>query len=340
MTDRVKRTNKSTNNRQREDLIKKNTIEGYSVKESAFLTNVTYETARKIISIYKKLREFPKKTCDAKNSKITNEVEVFIETEIEKNPQITLEQIKNKIRQNFNIIVSLETIRKIIYKLKITLKKASRTLENVNSTISKQTGQEYARNFLNEDNLRETIKVFIDESGFNLHLRRTMARSIRGAPASVVILLVRGRNVSLISAITRNEVLYLICVVGRVDSEKYKDFFEGLINKCTDKNIIGNCVFVMDNARIHNSNNMRNFYVSNNLTIQFLSPYSYMLNPIEFGFSKIKACVRRKLVEGFTSTFENLILESVNELTESDLRGYHSHILRNCLKAVEVEDFD
>ncbi|KAF7696438.1 hypothetical protein CDIK_1884, partial [Cucumispora dikerogammari] len=148
------------------------------------------------------------------------------------------------------------------------------------------------------------------------------------------------QNVSLISAITRGEVLYSICAVGAVNSDRYKEFFEGLINKCTKKNIIGNCVFVMDNARIHNSHNIRDFYNVNNLSIQFLAPYSYILNPIEFGFFKIKACVRRKLAEGFTGSFKNLILEFVNELTETDLRGYYSHILRNCLKPVKMENFN
>ena len=234
----------------------------------------------------------------------------------------------------------LETIRRIIYKLNITLKKASRTLENVNSVISKERRKEYARAFLNEDAENLKTMVFIDESGFDLHLRRTMARSPRGAPASVILPSVRGRNVSFISAITKMGVLFSTCYVGPVDSIRYKEFLAGLLNKCRGKNILDNCVFVMDNARIHNSRDTRAFYEENDLTIQFLSPYSYMLNPIEFGLSKIKACVRRRLSDGFNGSFESLIHDSVRELTGNDLRGYYSHILRNCLKAVELEDFD
>ncbi|KAF7698529.1 hypothetical protein CDIK_1475 [Cucumispora dikerogammari] len=153
-------------------------------------------------------------------------------------------------------MVSLETIKRVIYKLKITLKKASRTLENVNSTISKEKRQKYARRFLTENALAQSIKVFIDESSFNFHMRKTMARPTRSAPASLVFPSVRSQNVSLISAITRNKVFYSICVVGALNSDRYKGFFERLINKCTEKNIIGNCVFVMDNARIHNSHNI------------------------------------------------------------------------------------
>lgn len=85
---------------------------------------------------------------------------------------------------------------------------------------------------------------------------------------------------------------------------------------------------------------MRDFCEENGLIVQFLSPYSYMLNPIEFGFLKIRARVRRKLTDGFNGSFICLIRDSANELTYSDLRGYYRHILRNCVKVVEMEDFN
>ena len=72
----------------------------------------------------------------------------------------------------------------------------------------------------------------------------------------------------------------------------------------------------MDNARIHNSDMMRTFYNENNLNIKLLSPYSYILNPIEPGFSKIKLTVRRKWAGGYYGGSENLIKESVNDLTD------------------------
>ena len=105
------------------------------------------------------------------------------------------------------------------------------------------------------------------------------------------------------------------------------------------KNILNNCVFVMDDAGVHNSLTMQNFYTENDLIVQFLSPCSYMLNPIDFGFSKVKSCLRRRLVTGFNGRFLNLVRESANELTESDLRENYRHILWNCVKAVDFEDF-
>ena len=65
------------------------------------------------------------------NQKMNSEIEQFVETQIEIDSQITLEQIKTKINERFNASVCLETIRRVIHELKITLKRALRTLENV-----------------------------------------------------------------------------------------------------------------------------------------------------------------------------------------------------------------
>ena len=106
------------------------------------------------------------------------------------------------------------------------------------------------------------------------------------------------------------------------------------------KNILSNCVFVMDNAGMHNSLTLWNFYAENEPIVHFLSLYSYMLNPIEFRFLKIGPYVRRGLSDGFGGSFTNLVRESANELTESDFRGYCRHILKSCVKSVELESFD
>ncbi|KAF7694605.1 hypothetical protein CDIK_2113 [Cucumispora dikerogammari] len=91
----------------------------------------------KIIQIYirenRKIKQKPERVI---NKKVTSDIENRIETLIEKKPQITTKKIKEKLTSQFNTVVCVETIRKVIYKLNITLKKASRVLENVNSLIN------------------------------------------------------------------------------------------------------------------------------------------------------------------------------------------------------------
>ncbi|KAF7687789.1 hypothetical protein CDIK_3013 [Cucumispora dikerogammari] len=196
MTDTCNNVNTTINDHQRKNLIKKHIEDRYNVKDAAFLTNISYETAKKIIQIYirenKEIKQTPGRVI---NKKVTPDIKNKIEALIEKNPQITTKEIKEKLKSQFNIVVCVETIRKVIYKLNITLKMASRVLKNVNSLISLKKRKEYARNFLNEDSLGEKVKVFIDESWFNLHLTRTLARSSREVLASVLLPSSRERNV-------------------------------------------------------------------------------------------------------------------------------------------------
>ncbi|KAF7685528.1 hypothetical protein CDIK_3723 [Cucumispora dikerogammari] len=69
--------------------------------------------------------------------------------------------------------------------------------------------KEYARIFLNEDSLGKKVKVFIDESGFNSHLRRTLVRYLYIESEIFVTFLIKERNVLLISELQRKKFYYL-----------------------------------------------------------------------------------------------------------------------------------
>ncbi|KAG0442200.1 hypothetical protein DMUE_0459 [Dictyocoela muelleri] len=144
---------------------------------------------------------------------------------------------------------------------------------------------------------------------------------------------------SLISAITNNGILYANTFVGSINATIFIEFMQNLIDVCQNKAILSSCVFIFDNAKIHHAIITKSFIESRNINILYLSPYSYMLNPIEFSFSKIKAIVRRKLGNGYNGSFKDLILDSVNHITREDLENYYRHIINNCGKAVLREDF-
>ncbi|KAG0422381.1 hypothetical protein DMUE_6215 [Dictyocoela muelleri] len=112
-----------------------------------------------------------------------------------------------------------------------------------------------------------------------------------------------------------------------------------LINICDEKGILERSLFILDNARNYHTS-ITWFFLLRNLNVMFLSPYSYMLNPIEFSFSKVKSIVRRNLANGFDRSFTYLILNSVQQLTREDLENYYRHAYNNCIKAVSREDFN
>jgi transposase len=97
----------------------------------------------------------------------------------------------------------------------------------------------------------------------------------------------------------------------------------------------------MDNASIHKANVLREFFSNESLNVKFISPYSYMLNPIEFSFSKIKSVVKRILTNSSEEiNIVDVIYRAVSEITSNDLEGYYRLIRINCTKAIAYENFN
>ncbi|KAG0435981.1 hypothetical protein DMUE_4443 [Dictyocoela muelleri] len=167
-----------------------------------------------------------------------------------------------------------------------------------------------------------------------------LGRSQRGSTVSVVVPSNRGLNVSLISAISNEEPLFGKTYTGSINSEGFIKFMEELLNICDEYYDLENCIFIIDNAKIHHSNITKGFYNERGLNVLYLSPYSYMLNPIEFAFSKVKSIVRRELSESYNEDFGDLIKNAFFEFSGSDLLGYYGHIHRNCVKGLIREDFN
>ena len=65
-------------------------------------------------------------------------------------------------------------------------------------------------------------------------------------------------------------------------------FLQELMNILNDDLTYNGSWLIMDNARQHHIEGVRTLTRNSNHSIQFISPYSYMLNPVELIFSKVK----------------------------------------------------
>ena len=66
--------------------------------------------------------------------------------------------------------------------------------------------------------------IFIDECGFNLHLRRAYGKARFGERVKYVVPTVRGTNTTLLAAINGEEILNYTIFIGRCNSERYITF--------------------------------------------------------------------------------------------------------------------
>ena len=153
--------------------------------------------------------------------------------------------------------------------------------------------QKYAEDFRQlESEIGDRNIVFIDEVGFSVSTRPKRGRAPRGVSPTVLIPNARSRNISVIAAMTRNGMVHIFINDTPINGEIYKKFIQVLMEKCTELEIL-DPIFVMDNARIHHYNGLRELQISNRREFLYLPAYSPFLNPIENVFSKWKNFVIR-----------------------------------------------
>jgi len=97
--------------------------------------------------------------------------------------------------------------------------------------------------------------IFLDESGVNLAMVRLYARALKGKRARGEKPQKRGRNISLISALSLRKVVASVNIYGAVDGVTFEAF---VLNKLVP-NLWENACVVMDNAKIHQGEIVREF---------------------------------------------------------------------------------
>ncbi|KAF7702718.1 hypothetical protein CDIK_0438 [Cucumispora dikerogammari] len=140
------------------------------------------------------------------------------------------------------------------------------------ATKSKELRKEYANYFLNDLTIEDKYIIFIDESSFNLPIRRNYGRSKTGTRATTVVPTSMWRNLSLISSINREKVLYSVVIEGGRGLRIFKQFLLGLLPVFSDQGLKEQCVLFYDNVSIYHAREIKNSVEENGLRRRFLSP--------------------------------------------------------------------
>lgn len=132
--------------------------------------------------------------------------------------------------------------------------------------------------------------VFLDEAGFNLSMYSQYGWSVRGERLVEVVPFQRGRNHSVLGAMS------LCGMVGTFQKEgsiKRVDLEDFLLKDLLPRLERGS-VLVLDNARSHHGGELARIVKEAGCSILYLPPYSPDLNPIELAWGWIKRRVRRE----------------------------------------------
>lgn len=162
--------------------------------------------------------------------------------------------------------------------------------------------------------------VFLDESGVNLSFIRRCARAIKGHRAYGERPYRKGKNVSVIGAISVKGLVAQWSAVGSIDGLT----FEAFISQKLVPNLWKGAIVIMDNCSIHKSVEVEALITAAGASLIYLPPYSPDFSPIENYWSKIKSSLRRIGARTYSDLLKALD-EAFAEVTSKDLLGWFTH---------------
>jgi transposase len=163
--------------------------------------------------------------------------------------------------------------------------------------------------------------VFVDESGFNTSMRRLRARAPKGKRAYGKVPRNRGKNTTLIAAITlKGAIGESMTVEGATDALAFEAYVEHFLAPTLEKGQ----VVVLDGLGAHRTQKVRELIEARRADLVFLPSYSPDLNPIEEAFSKIKALVRKEGARVCEALVE-AIGRALAAVTIEDAAGWFAH---------------
>lgn len=165
--------------------------------------------------------------------------------------------------------------------------------------------------------------VFVDECGTNTSMTRLRSRAPKGERAYGRVPRNRGKNQTLIAAITLEGAMdqrAAMTIEGSTDAE----VFEGYVERFLAPTLGEGQVVVMDKLSAHRTNKVRKLIETRGAELVFLPSYSPDLNPIEEAFSKIKGMLRKAGARTREALVEAMA-EALAAITPEDAAGWFRH---------------
>ena len=159
--------------------------------------------------------------------------------------------------------------------------------------------------------------VFLDETGFNRHTRRSYGYSPVNSKAYVTVQSNRGANTSVLVAIDKNGVIAYEYKSGAFNTATFLHFLENKLAPYFYQH--PNKVLVMDNVAFHKSASIKEFFQSKRIVQKFITPYFPELNQIEEFFSMLKS--RYYHLQGYSKLY-SLLFKVIFSIIQSYILIY------------------
>lgn len=162
--------------------------------------------------------------------------------------------------------------------------------------------------------------VFIDETGSNIALTPLYARAPKGERARGTVPRNRGKNTTLIAALSLSGMGAAMILPGSANTTAFELYVEQVLAP----SLYAGQIVVMDNLQAHKSAQVRTAIEAKGCQLLFLPSYSPDLSPIEEAFSKLKTALRRAGART-REALEEAIAQALLTITAQDAQGWFQH---------------
>ena len=160
----------------------------------------------------------------------------------------------------------------------------------------------------------------MDEAGVNLAMTRHHARSPKGKRAYGKAPANKGRNVTLVGALSIEGIIAAFSFQGGNDKHAFTTYVEQILVP----NLWEGACVVMDNFSSHKVEGIREAIEAAGARLVYLPPYSPDFNPIENGWSKVKEFLRAQEARTYEA-LDLAITEALDAITPEDCIGWFTH---------------
>jgi transposase len=259
----------------------------------------------------------PKPHGGGQKLKMSGEQIILVGEWVKEKNDATLDELRQKLEKEANVVVSNSTISRILKRLNLTRKK--KTI-HASERYTERVQQKRVEYWERIKDVKSEDMVFIDEAASNRGMTRLQGRAEKGKRAYGIVPKSRGKSVTMIGAIALKGIIAFVNIWGASDSLT----FEAFIAQLLVPNLWEGACVILDNSSIHKEKDIRPIIEGVGARLEFLPPYSPDFSPIENCWSKVKEIIRSREPRTYAD-LEKVIVEAFNQISLRDIHNWFTH---------------
>ncbi|CAD6939951.1 unnamed protein product [Tilletia caries] len=238
----------------------------------------------------------------------------FILARVQQKSDIMLDELARDLQVVGGPVASLTLLSRTLRRLNITRKKVTRRAREASRLAQAEFRLRMAQ-------YSPKQLVFTDETGFDSRqVQRKYGWAPEGETAIRIVSGKRTKRATLIPGLCVDGIIAPKIFHHNINTDVFYDYLVRYLLPAMTPYPGPRSVLVMDNVPFHRSLKVRQLTADFGCRIEYTSPWSPMLNPIEESFSKIKSVLRR---QGRCDDYS--VLLACETITANDALGWMRH---------------